>query len=445
MNTNEPAPRSRLRRLTFLGQVAFNITLLCAVFWLGFGGGQRGLLFVPMVLILFLPYSYARLRLQRVVEQHAGKSAAWLLAVLGVGFDAVIVVQLLNARGPTIGSKLFVTSGLPWAGPVWYSAHLLLFLGYSAAAVVRGVTSPLRRRFAERRPTVDSTGDLMLARRELLQRGGLVAATLPFGISLSSVSLSYDFRVERHEVVLPHWPRELDGLTIAHLSDIHVGGSMNRERLRRVAELTNAARPDLVIHTGDFLTHRLGDFDAPLYEALSRMHAPYGQWACLGNHDFDDVNRLVRRLGDCSVRTLRDQNVAVVVQGQQLEMSGVDFQFRFPGRAASYDRILSSFGERRAVPRILLNHDPTTFHGLPENCADVVLSGHLHGGQVGVQLSSTSAITVVGLAGLPDQGIFSRGDMRMYVTRGVGFYGYPMRIGIPPEIALLVLRSQAAV
>jgi predicted MPP superfamily phosphohydrolase len=70
-----------------------------------------------------------------------------------------------------------------------------------------------------------------------------------------------------------------------------------------------------------------------------------------------------------------------------------------------------------------------------------VLSGHTHGGHVGIQLGPSRALTVVGLLGLPDQGLFARGDMRMFVTRCVGFYGYPMRVGIPPEIAVLVLRA----
>jgi predicted MPP superfamily phosphohydrolase len=90
---------------------------------------------------------------------------------------------------------------------------------------------------------------------------------------------------------------------------------------------------------------------------------------------------------------------------------------------------------------LLLNHDPQTFTVLPYGCADLVLSGHTHGGHVGIQLGREHALTVVGLCGIPDQGIFRRQDMYMFVTRCVGFYGYPMRLGIPPEIALLTLRA----
>ena len=84
---------------------------------------------------------------------------------------------------------------------------------------------------------------------------------------------------------------------------------------------------------------------------------------------------------------------------------------------------------------------PSGFAALPPTAGDLVLSGHTHGGHIGVQLGRSRALTVVGLLGLPDQGLFARGDMRLFVTRCVGFYGYPMRVGIPPEIAVLVLRT----
>jgi uncharacterized protein len=242
-------------------------------------------------------------------------------------------------------------------------------------------------------------------------------------------------------VVVPGWPRELDGLRVVHLSDIHVGGGMNRERLQRVAELTNACRPDLVAHTGDFLTHRSGDFDAPLYEALARVRAPLGQWACLGNHDYDDPERLVRRLADAGVTVLRDRMTRIAVAGRALEIGGSEFAFGAGGRAARYERLVASWTPRDGSPRLLLNHDPIAFTWVPEQAADLVLSGHTHGGHVGVQLGASHAITVIGLLGLPDQGLFARGDMRLFVTRCVGFYGYPMRVGIPPEIAVLVLRT----
>ncbi|MBI3786158.1 MAG: metallophosphoesterase [Deltaproteobacteria bacterium] len=444
MSTTETVRAGSSTRWTLAGQVLLNVVLVSAVAWIGFTGNHRARFFAPLVPLLFAPFSYARVRLQRSVERHVPRSSAVLIAAVAFLCDATMVAQLLDARQP-FAVPLLETLGVEWLGEVWYSAYALLFVCYAMTGLLRAATWPLRRRRALRPAEPEETDAILMGRRELLQRGGLLAAALPFGVSLSGVSVSYDFRVERREIVLPRWPRALDGLVIAHLSDIHVGGEMNRERLRRVAELTNAGHADLVLHTGDFLTHRSGDFDAPLYEALSRIHAPYGQWASLGNHDFDDVSRFMERLRDSGVGVLRDRKVDLSIQDQPVELAGLDFQFHFPGGVSTYGNTIATFGERSAVPRILLNHDPTSFHELPANCADIVLSGHLHGGQIGVQLSQSHAITVVGLAGLPDQGVFSREQMKMYVTRGVGFYGYPMRIGIPPEIALLVLRSPSSV
>ena len=110
-----------------------------------------------------------------------------------------------------------------------------------------------------------------------------------------------------------------------------------------MAALTNDAKPDLVMHTGDFLTHRTGDFDAPLYEALARIRAPYGQWACLGNHDFDAPERLVHRLGQAGVTVLRDTVMTLSVQGQPLEMAGLDYLFGQGEWKSVYTQLIHSW------------------------------------------------------------------------------------------------------
>jgi len=430
--------------VVWIAQIALNAALVLGILWLTSFGSRRAAFLLALVPLVFVPFSYARLRLHRFLETHLAIARVWLFTAMGLLFDAVMVAQLLTAREPAPPWILQV-AGVMWIGAVWFSAHELLLLGYAFAGLARLGSRPFRG-WRMRGPCApEPAGELVLGRRELLQKAGLFGVAVPFGVSLSSIAVSYDFRVEHREIVLPFWPDRLDGLRVVHLSDIHVGGAMDRQRLLQVAELTNQCRPDLVLHTGDFLTHRSGDFDAPLYEALARVQAPYGQWACLGNHDFDDPQRLERQLRDCGVIVLRNRIVRLALQGEPLEIAGVDFLFGRAGRAAAYERILAGWGVRGGAPRILLNHDPTVFDKLPAGCADLVLSGHLHGGHIGVQLSSARALTVVGLAGFPDQGLFARGAMRMYVTRCVGFYGYPMRIGIPPEIALLVLRSPQVV
>ena len=443
---NGPDRRTLSTRLVLWTQVGMHLALLGGGAWLALTGSRRALFFLPVLPGLFAPFSYARLRLHHTLVRHlprgrAGRVFGAVMAAIGIGCDVVLAAQLLTARS-TAAQPILESPGVSWAGPVWYSAHVLLALGYGVAGLVHlGVWLARRIGRPVARPQPESG---LLGRREVLQRMGLVGAGLPFVVSASNVPLSYDFRTDRHDITLPFWPPALDGVRVLHLSDIHVGGAMNRARLRRVAELANAAAPDLVLHTGDFLTHRSGDFDAALYEALADIRAPYGQWACFGNHDFDDPRRLEARLRDAGVTVLRNHLVTLVVRGQPLEIGGADFLFRPPNRHRRYQEIVDGWGPRTGAPRILLNHDPSAFDALPAGCADLVLSGHTHGGHIGVQLDVGSAVTLVGLAGIPDQGVFTRGDMHMFVTRCVGFYGYPMRLGIPPELSLLILHTPQA-
>ena len=425
-------------------QVLLHLSLFLAAIVMGLWGTRRALFLLALLPLAFLPFSVARVRLEALLVQLLSSRepiapVCVALTSLGILCDVVMIAQLFTARTEH-RHPLLHGPGIAWVGALWFSAHALFFLGETIARLVYWLVCLLLQPFLLRSAGAPDLG-VSAGRRHLLQHVGVLGASVPFLVSLANVKLSYNFRVEEHELTLPHWPPALDGLRLAHLSDIHVGGSMNRERLFHMARLTNDAKPDMVVHTGDFLTHRSGDFDTPLYEALARIRAPYGQWACLGNHDFDAPDRLVHRLEGAGLTVLRDTVVTVSVQGQPLEVAGLDYVFGDRDRRAWYTQLLRGWPSRTDTPRILLNHDPRAFALLPAACAHLVLSGHTHGGQVGVQWGKASALTVVGLLGIPDQGVFRRSEMTLFVTRCVGFYGYPMRLGIPPEIALLTLRA----
>ena len=437
------------RRAQYVWHIGLNLFLLLAAGAMWLWVTWRAAYLVAMVPIAIMPFSYARQRLHAHCVSLLGPSSLSLVlfSVVGMIFDAIMAMQILTARS---GSPLpfLHAPGISWTGALWYSAYGILVFVYAGLGILRGLLQVAQRGRAwcirqQARQVRHAQHESLPSpeRRQFMQQLGLLGAGAPFLFSLSSVKLTYDFRVEERDLVLPDWPTALDGLRVAHLSDIHVGGEMDRPKLFRVAALTNAARPDIVLHTGDFLTHRTGDFDLPLYEALARIKAPYGQWACLGNHDFDAPQRLVRYLRQSGVTTLRNRATTLSIDGQPLELAGLDFLFQRFEWAALYSRLIDSWGPRQPVPRILLNHDPRAFVTLPARCADLVLSGHTHGGHAGIQLSKERALSVVGLLGIPDQGLYPRAGMQMFVTRCVGFYGYPMRLGIPPEIAILTLRS----
>ncbi|MFP6663655.1 MAG: metallophosphoesterase [Deltaproteobacteria bacterium] len=400
---------------------------------------QRRLGFALFSLIAFGGFSWARLRLQRTLtERLSGGGLARIYLGIGAPLDLFMVVQLLAARGGTEGHWLEGPISM-WIGPVWYSAHALLFVAYLGVGLVRGMLRLWWSFVAKAEPAERAVSP---SRRQFLEGTVVAAAGFPFVISLSGIGTSYDFRVEEREIHLPNWPRSLDGLRVAHLSDIHVGGAMDAARLTRVAELTNGARPDVVLHTGDFLTHRDPGFDAPLYPALAKIRAPLGQWACRGNHDFDDRIGFPRKLRQAGVELLVNTQTLLRIDGEEVAVGGLDYVFPQQNRAEEYAVRVEGLGAHDGEPRILLLHDPAQWVHIPENAADLVLSGHTHGGHIGIQFGDRALWTIVGAVGLPDQGIFEReDDTRLFVTRCVGFYGYPLRLGIPPEIALLTLRS----
>ena len=397
---------------------------------------SRRLGLVAFGLIAFGGFAHARLRLDRTLQANSiWPLPGMIYRLIGFPLDLFMVVQMLAARGSADGNWMN-GPGFMWVGPVWYSAHAIVFFVYLLASLVGWIRRILPR--TQKLASPPASPD----RRKFLEGSIVAAAGVPFAISLSGVGTSYDFQVEEREVYLPNWPRSLDGLRVAHLSDIHVGGAMDAIRLQRVAELTNQARPDIVMHTGDFLTHRDGDFDAPLYPALAQIRAPLGQWACRGNHDFDDPVGFPRKLDQAGVNLLRDQQTILNVAGEEIRVGGLDYVRPDQGRAEAYAAHTRGMGPHDGEPRILLLHDPSQWVHIPENATNLVLSGHTHGGHIGIPWGQGALWTVVGAVGIPDQGIFTRDDdARLYVTRCVGFYGYPLRLGIPPEIALLNLRS----
>ena len=386
-------------------------------------------------LAAFGGFSWARLRSQQILE-HVQRPD-WLASTyfrIGLPLDLFMVAQLVSARGAST-EHWMEGPVLMWIGPVWYSAHALLFFAYLLLAAGRGLSRLLGRQSRAAKTFSPS-------RRQFLEGSAVAAVGFPFVISLSGIGTSYDFQVEEREIFLPHWPRALDGLRVAHLSDIHVGGPMNAARLLRVAELTNRAQPDLVLHTGDFLTHRDGNFDAPLYPALAAIRAPLGQWACRGNHDFDDPLGFPRKLRAAGVEPLLNRQETLRVDGEELRIGGLDYISPRYDRSQEYPARVRGLGEHDGEPRLLLLHDPSQWIHIPTGQGNLILSGHTHGGHIGIPWGERPLWTVVGAMGYPDQGIFRRADETLlYVTRCVGFYGYPLRLGIPPEIALLNLRS----
>ncbi len=250
-----------------------------------------------------------------------------------------------------------------------------------------------------------------------------------------------------HRLPRPHKKgkhREDRPLRIVQISDPHLGPFMSVRRLRRIAEDAVKRKPDLVFLTGDFLTMESQQSPEPLRRALEPLAALSGKvFACHGNHDHEAPQLVREALEANGVCLLVDDAAVVETPAGKVHIIGMDFAWN--QRAERMKRVCDAHPRIAGTTRIVMLHDPGAFKHLPEGEADLVLSGHTHGGQVGL-LSFGLPWTFLRLFGLriPDHGFWARGRDRMYVHRGTGHYGFPLRVGVPAEQSLLRIHRAPA-
>jgi uncharacterized protein len=233
--------------------------------------------------------------------------------------------------------------------------------------------------------------------------------------------------------------REARPLRIVQISDPHLGPFMSVARLRAIAERAVAAKPDLVFLTGDFLTmesHSDADLLLRAMEPLAAM--PGRVFACNGNHDHEAPEVVARAMRENGIHLLVDESVLLSTEAGPVQVVGMDFVWG--DRSAHLAKVTSAHPRVAGATRIVLLHDPGAFKHLPEGEGDLVLAGHTHGGQVGL-VSVGLSWTFLRLFGvrLPDHGYWARGRDRMWVHRGTGHYGFPLRLGVPAEESVLQL------
>ncbi len=266
--------------------------------------------------------------------------------------------------------------------------------------------------------------------------------------------------VTEHDVALAGLPRELDGLRVVQITDLHFGPLCAAAGARRIAARTNACRPDLVVLTGDFVSYKCMRWVPPAIRELSALHASLGVHACLGNHDHWEGAEVIRRaLAAAGIPVLTNANLRLA-----------------PGLwLAAVDDLMSGVPDlgktTRGIPAeeavVLLSHNPMV---LPEVAGRpwLVLAGHTHGGQIALpfvgprhtaglpgirwvsqQYESLGARTHGGRldavsTSLYPEGWYTRGRARMYVSRGTGTsQTIPLRLNCRPEVACFTLRACA--
>ena len=321
-------------------------------------------------------------------------------------------------------------------------AFLLLIVYWLGVSILRAPVW-IARKLAppSPKPAIESP-----PRREFLHRTANIVAAAPFVAGAYGLFKGrLDLEVTRQPIRLPRLPGAFHGFRIAQLSDIHIGPFMTGEQIRKFAAIANALKPDLIVLTGDFVTWDAAT-QLPVVQALSGLTAPFGVFGCLGNHDAwasvqDSITLLFRQAG---VHILRHQTTAIATQGESLNLIGIDYTTkramgsRTEGVVRRYLEGVDALVDPARV-NILLSHNPDTFDRAAELGIDLSLAGHTHGGQarldfISPQLAPSRLVTPY-VAGL-----FEKPGGRLYVNRGIGTIGVPIRLGAPPEITLFELQ-----
>jgi len=244
-------------------------------------------------------------------------------------------------------------------------------------------------------------------------------------------------KVTRVEVVLPHLPSAMDGFRIAQISDLHLEPFTKPRHIQATVDVCNSLAPDLVAMTGDFVTNHARSAGL-LAELLVRLQAPCGVFACLGNHDFwSDHTAVERALKERHVGVLRNETRRIHTGGGTLHLAGMD------SRYVSQPRLHSTLSDwKPKQPLVMLMHEPDVADDLAAAGVETLqLSGHTHGGQLRFMGRPPPNYRRARWGKKYLAGRYNVGPVQLYVNRGIGCVGVPVRIMCPPEITEITLRS----
>lgn len=277
--------------------------------------------------------------------------------------------------------------------------------------------------------------------------GGLMAAMM-YGFTNK-----YRYQVKKIRLNFPNLPKAFKGFKMIHISDIHSGSFTDKSAVAHGVKMILDQQADIILFTGDLVNDHCDEI-MDYTDVFSKLNAPLGVYSTLGNHDYGDyrvwpsteakiqnLERLKQTQKDMGWRLLMNEHVVLEKEGEQIALLGIEnwgAKANFP----KYGKLSEAYAGAEKYPfKILMSHDPSHWDAEVRTSyadIDLMLSGHTHGMQFGVELP--------GFKWSPVQyvykqwaGLYEEGSQRLYVNRGYGFIGYPGRVGILPEITLIEL------
>ena len=271
-------------------------------------------------------------------------------------------------------------------------------------------------------------------RRTALRAAGAAALSTPALALAFGILHRDDFRISEVRVPIPGLPRDLDGLRLVQVSDIHLSPFLSEKQLGRAIDMANETRPHIALVTGDLIS-RLGDPLDACIRQIARLRADAGVFGCMGNHESyagveDYTAAAAARRG---VRFLRSENTRLRFGNATLNLVGVDYEPFHSIYLAGAARMMAA-----GCLNVLLSHNPDVFPVAAEQGWDLTISGHTHGGQIGVEILRHN-VSPARFYTPYVRGLYQVDRVAGYVSTGLGTVGLPVRLGAPPEVSLIRL------
>lgn len=412
---------------------------------------NSGFIWVIILILLVLDiYVYQALK---VVAQGSGQrtriiifSSYWLISAMAILF--LVTMPYLKPENWPKGVRTYVFAivlGL-------FFAKLLSVIFLVVDDVRRGMMWTVEKFFSN--PSVKVSNDSEgITRSTFLSWLGLTVGGSLFGTLLYGFTNKYNYRVHKVKISFKNLPDAFRGVRILHISDIHSGSFTDPTAVQKGIDKILQQKADIILFTGDLVNDRATEMDK-YHQHFAMLNAPLGVYSTLGNHDYGDyvqwesdeakkanLEALKQVHANMGWRLLMNEHVVLERDGQQIALLGIE-NWGAKGNFPKYGRMKDAHAGTENYPfKILMSHDPSHWDAevlTQYKDVDLMLSGHTHGMQFGVEIP--------GFRWSPVQymykqwaGLYARGNQHLYVNRGFGFLGYPGRVGIMPEISVIEL------
>jgi len=416
------------------------------------------LVFIVVMLLVDL---YVFVAIKTVSQNASPKTRAviftvfWTISIISMVFIALLPYVNYNSWQRPFRTYLFaVVIGL-------FLAKVIAVLFFLLDDIRRGLQW-LSSKLFFRNTEVETIAENGITRSTFMSWLGLGLGTTLFGSLIYGFSNQYNYKIKNIDLAFDNLPKGFKGLKVVHISDIHSGSFMNKEAVKKGVDMINQQGADMILFTGDLVNDKATEM-AEYVDIFSQLKAPMGVYSTFGNHDYGDyvawsdkglklkegelftplqaknLEDLKAIHGKMGWRLLWDEHVAIERGGDKIALMGVQ-NISGKIRFHSYGNMAKAHAGSEKYPfKILMSHDPSHWDKevrsqYPD--VDLMLSGHTHGMQFGIDLPWFKWSPVSFVYKQWD-GLYEEQKQKLYVNPGFGFIGYPGRVGIMPEITVI--------